>query len=138
MHKVLLWPNAFQGDIISVARDLNSLRYQSATSDEIPVTKDNIMGLHNRIVKWDRELGLDGVRFEVVANAVEELDFSITVHGWQCKGGKLEREIGGGGLCVHRQPGKESDDDLLASIMARAEKGFIRLVRALLGSLSGT
>lgn len=53
--------------------------------------------------------------------------------GWQCKGGATQGSLGGESIQVHRASGRR-DDDSLPNILARAEKGFLKLARSLITS----
>ena len=57
----------------------------------ICVTADNAALLAARTWRWKRETGLDAVQFEWDAATS-----TLTIHGWQCKGGRAISKLGGG------------------------------------------
>ena len=62
---------------------------------------ESLVRLDNKNVRWINETGLDGLYFRVLGPASAST-VTLTVNGWQCKGGASSDDLGGGDINGYR------------------------------------
>lgn len=87
---------------------------------------------------WEGEIGLDGVCIRVERANDKS---TVTVDGWQCKGGYWQQQMGGGAMNTTRDRFLQSgtveniSDKQLNGVLAKAEVGFLTICQSLCNTI---
>ena len=131
------WKSKFVDDSVEIGQH-NALIVRFAERDSnisrsVTLSDNTIAEIDGRVFKWDKELGLDAVYI-----SVDSAHKRVSLHLWQCKGGYSGgKGLGMGSLDTYRQSESKKNDDMLTSIIVRAERGAFLLTDAILTSLPG-
>ena len=91
--ELLLAPSETGGELVVSVKESDGSVWR--------VNSETIVRLDKRNFRWRNETGLDGVFFDVLLLQIAST-ISLTINGWQCKGGAAADEMGGGDIATHR------------------------------------
>ena len=113
-------------------------KYSKERSSQGEVVVDIDTFGQDELLAWEGEIGLDGVCIRV--DRVDDKS-TVTVDGWQCKGGHWCLQMGGGAIKTTRDCFLESgtvenvSDKQLNGILAKAEVGFLTIVQSICNTI---
>lgn len=102
------------------------------------VTFDSLVTLSDHTWRWNKEVGLDAVQFAILRKADHTI--VVTIHGWQCKGGRVNSKLTHGNWASEVKRIVKLGDDYtvdstpytVVGFQSKAGVGLLRLAGALL------